>query len=156
MPADSKLQLHEQDLNLVVESVFATMMGIEVRPTTQPCPLTANLVTAGVYLTGEWNGAAFIHCLPQQACGLAARFLELPPVANVDDDVRDVMGELTNMVAGNLKCTLCPGIRVSVPSVVDGCGYSLRVCGTHLVCQSGFETPDGAVWVTLVEGPETA
>ena len=28
----------------------------------------------------------------------------------VCDDVRDVMGELANMIAGNLKCTLTPGM----------------------------------------------
>jgi hypothetical protein len=55
------------------------------------------------------------------------------------------------MVAGNLKCTFCPGIRVSIPSVVDGCGYSLRVCGAQVVCQTAFDTPAGAVWITLID-----
>jgi chemotaxis protein CheX len=147
--------MHKHDLEAVVGSVFSTMMGMDASPSADPCPASAGLLTAAVYLTGQWEGAAFIHCYPPQACDFAGRFVGMPPADAVDDEVRDVMGELANMVAGNLKCTFCPGIRISVPSVVDGRGYSLRVCGGHIVCQAGFDTAGGPVWVTLIDTLET-
>jgi chemotaxis protein CheX len=161
MLLDTAVRMHKQDLEAVVGSVFSTMMGVDVWPSDAPCPGPAGLLTAAVYLTGPWEGAVFVHCHPQQACDFAGRFMGMPPPEAVDDDVRDVMGELANMIAGNLKCTFCPGIRVSIPSVVDGCGYALRVCGGHIVCQAGFDTPGGAVWVTLIDtldkdAPKTA
>jgi len=147
--------MHQRDLEAVAGAVFTTMMGVDVCPSEAHCPETSGLLTAGVYLTGEWQGAIFIHCYPPQACDFAGRFLGLPPPAAVDDDVRDVMGELANMVAGNLKCTFSPGIRVSIPSVTDGPGYSLRVCGGRIVCQTGFDTAGGPVWITLIDTAET-
>ncbi|HUI57899.1 MAG TPA: chemotaxis protein CheX [Bryobacteraceae bacterium] len=154
MLVDSTVQWHKADLEQVVASVFSTMMGIAAEPSEAACPASAGLLTAAIYLTGEWRGAAFVHCFPRQACEFASLFLAMPAPETVDDDVRDVMGELANMIAGNLKCTLCPGIRVSVPSVVDGYDYCLRVCGGRVACQCGFETPVGPMWITLVDTPE--
>ena len=147
-------QVHREDLEAVVTSVFATMMGLEVRPSMEPCPGAAGLLTAAVYLTGEWNGAACVHVEPAQACAFAGRFLGMPAEDSVSDDVRDVMGELANMIAGNLKCTLAPGIRVSVPSVTDGAEYSVRVCRASTVCRSGFQTDAGPCWVSLIEAED--
>jgi chemotaxis protein CheX len=75
----------------------------------------------------------------------------MPTPESVDDDVRDVMGELANMVAGNLKCTFAPGIRLSIPTVTDGSDYNVRICGGRLVCETAFGTEDGPVWVTLLD-----
>lgn len=151
---DAATRLHREDLETVVTSVFATMMGLEVSPADAPCPASAGMLTAAVYLTGEWIGAACIHVQPEQACGFAGRFLGMPMPDQVDDDVRDVMGELANMVAGNLKCALSPGIRVSIPSVTDGAGNSLRVCGAHVVCRAHFQTDDGPFWISLIDANE--
>jgi chemotaxis protein CheX len=151
MLSNATARIHKQDLESVVASVFSTMMGVDVGPSDAPCPEPAGLLTAAVYLTGAWQGAVFIHCYPQQAGDFAGRFLGMPPPQSVDNDVRDVMGELANMVAGNLKCTFSAGIRVSIPSVTDGPGYSLRVCGAHIVCQTGFDIAGGTIWITLID-----
>jgi len=143
--------LHREDLEAVVGSVFATMMGLDIWPCEAPCPASAGMLTAAVYLTGEWTGAACIHVQPEQACGFTGHFLGMPTPEAICDDVRDVMGELANMIAGNLKCTLTPGIRVSIPSVTDGPSYSLRVCGAHVVCRAGFNTGSGPFWISLID-----
>jgi CheY-specific phosphatase CheX len=96
------------------------MMGLEVCALGRALSGPGGMLTAAVYLTGEWVGAACVHVEPEQACAFAGHFLGMPAPDAVSDDVRDVMGELANMIAGNLKCTLAPGIRVSVPSVTDG------------------------------------
>ena len=147
---ESAVCVHREDMESVVESVFSTMMGLEARPSADSWPPLAGLMTAAVYLTGEWRGAACIHAAPLQACAYAGRFLGTPAETAVSDDVRDVMGELANMIAGNLKCTLAPGIRVSVPSVTDGSEYSMRVCGARLICRAGFDTEDGPCWVSFI------
>jgi chemotaxis protein CheX len=71
--------------------------------------------------------------------------------AAVDDDVRDVMGELANMVAGNLKCLLPRGTGLSLPSVVEGSDYTLRVCGVHAVERMVFSSATGLFRITLIE-----
>ena len=46
------------------------------------------------------------ECTRDQACQLAGRFLAMDPPEAVDDDVRDMLGELANMIGGNYEeCT---------------------------------------------------
>ncbi|MEI9974787.1 MAG: chemotaxis protein CheX [Ignavibacteriota bacterium] len=149
--SDAATRVHREDLESVVGSVFSTMMGLDVWPCDEPCPAASGMMTAAVYLTGAWTGAACIHVEPRQACDFTGHFLGTPTPDAISDDVRDVMGEIANMIAGNLKCTLAPGIRVSIPSVTDGPGYSLRVCGAHVVCRASFDTNSGPFWISLVD-----
>jgi chemotaxis protein CheX len=151
---DTVTKISLQDLEVVVATVFVTMMGLEVWPGGEPCPASAGMLTSAVYLTGEWTGAVCIHVEPRQACRFAGCFLGMPAPEDICDDVRDVMGELANMVAGNLKCTLKPGIRVSIPSVTDGPNYSMRVCGAHVISRTSFQTESGPLWISLIEAGE--
>ena len=68
----------------------------------------------------------------------------------VDDVVRDVLGELANMIGGNLKCVLTRGIRLGMPSVVDGSDYSLRVCWAEVRERLAFGCSEGPFWVTVL------
>jgi CheY-specific phosphatase CheX len=142
----------KEDIEQIAASVFSTMLGLEfqTRVAQSPYPASPQTLTAAVELDGEWRGAVLLHCFEAQAHEFAARFLGLPPTANVDGEVRDVLGELANMIAGNLKCTLLPGIHLSMPQVVTGCCDSLRKSGT-LLCELGFETEDGPFWICALE-----
>jgi chemotaxis protein CheX len=146
------LHPHTEDLEQIAASVFSTMLGLEFqnRSNADACPALPDTITAAVRLEGSWQGAVLLHCMESQAREFAARFLGMPPPASIDSDVRDVLGELANMIAGNLKCTLRPGIQLSQPSVVDGPGNSLRTSGI-VVCQLGFDTEGGPFWLSAVE-----
>ncbi len=134
----------------VVQSVFETMVGLAAEPCAALWSPGADRLTAVVHLAGEWNGAVLLECSCGQACRFAARFLSIEPPAGVDDVVRDVLGELANMIGGNLKCVLTRGIRLSMPSVVDGNDYSLRVCGARLRERLAFRCAEGLFWVMLL------
>jgi chemotaxis protein CheX len=141
-----------EDLAEIAVSVFSTMLGLEFQEglSVDRCPTSPHMLTATVQLAGEWKGAVLLHCQEAQAREFAARFLSMPPPDSVDDDVRDVLGELANMIAGNLKCTLRPGIRLSVPCVVDGYRDSFRSSGT-VICELSFQTDSGPFWLIAVE-----
>lgn len=68
----------------------------------------------------------------------------------VDDMVRDVIGELANMIGGNLKCVLAGGLRLSMPSVVDGPDHSLRVCRAGIRERLVFECVEGEFSVAVL------
>lgn len=125
------------------------MLRIEVEPSLDVPPPREEMITAAVYLTGKFQGAVLLHCPPWQACGLAAQFYRKTTPSHVDDDVLDVMGELANMVAGNLKCTLLPGTQLSIPSVMQGTDSAIRLCGSRPIQRAAFRTPLGPIWVTL-------
>ncbi|MGA2588760.1 MAG: chemotaxis protein CheX [Bryobacteraceae bacterium] len=150
------LNTYRADLANIVESVFQTMMDIEVQPVEALCstpqvPPAANPVTGAVYFAGEWRGAVLIECTRQQACYLAHRFMGVDTPLVIDDDVRDTIGELANMLAGNLKSVLPGGVGLSMPSVVEGTDYSLRICGGNAVERVLLTGVIGSFCITLIE-----
>jgi chemotaxis protein CheX len=150
MATEVQAEVLPGDLAQVVESVFATMLNLDVIRCDTPWAAGADRLTSAVHLAGVWNGAVLLECDRRQACCFAGRFLSMETPGKVDDDVRDVLGELANMIGGNLKCILPPGIQLSMPSVVDGSDYSLRVCGAGVRERLAFQSPEGLYWVTVL------
>ena len=133
-----------------VEAVFLAMMDLEVFPGGTPWAPAYDQLTSAVHLTGAWNGALIFECDRRQACQFAGRFLSMNPPEVVTDDVRDVLGELANMIGGNIKSAVASGLSLSMPSVTDGSDYGLRVCGSQVQDRLAFECADGSFWVTLL------
>jgi chemotaxis protein CheX len=133
----------------IVESIFITMMDLEVSATETLCVPVGNRLTSSVYLEGDWNGAVSIECNREQACRFAGRLLCMDPPATVDDDVRDALGELANMIGGNLKSSMAANTRLSMPSVIVGGDYELRICGSETRSRLAFQLDGGHFWVTV-------
>jgi chemotaxis protein CheX len=143
-------QVNEEMLAQIVESVFITMLNLEVLPSEIMWSPSHDQLTSAVYLSGGWNGALLFECNRWQACRFAGRFLSMDPPHAVNDDVRDVLGELANMIGGNMKCAVAAGLSLSMPSVTDGSDYGVRVCGSEIQDRLGFECAEGPFWVTLL------
>ena len=106
--------------------------------------------TAAVYYAGAWRGALLLECAAGQGADWAARLMHLAPPLSMDD-VRDGVGEVANVIAGNLKALLPPGAGLSIPSVVQGADYSVRICGGNQFERVTFAAPGGLFRITLVE-----
>lgn len=151
MQAYFALNVYRDDVARVVEAVFDTMLNLEVEPASVEWTPLPDLVTAAVYFAGEWKGALLLECARPQAFDFARRLTGIEMPTEMTDDVRDAMGELGNMVSGNLKSVLPRGIGLSMPSVIEGPGYSLRICGANPAERMSFSTSAGLFWVALIE-----
>jgi CheY-specific phosphatase CheX len=80
----------------------------------------------------------------------AGRFLSVDPPGKVDDVVRDLLGELVNMIDGNLKRVLARGLRLSMPSVVDGSDYSLRIRRAEVLERIAVQSVEGHFGATVL------
>ena len=150
MPVEISTEVHRSELAEVVQSVFFTMMGLETEELVLPWTSGHERLTSAVHLAGDWCGAVLLECDRSQACQFARRFLSEPETpAGVNDVVRDVLGELANMIGGNLKCVLARGTKLSMPSVVDG-DYSLRVCGAVVRDRLAFRCDEGTFWIVVL------
>jgi chemotaxis protein CheX len=156
MPAPFSLDVYRDDLARVVQSVFETMIDLEVAACEASWAHSQDTITAAVHFAGDWRGAALVECDARQACQFATRLMGIALPAAINDDVRDAMGELANMVAGNLKSVLPHGVGLSMPSVVEGSDYALRVCGAKAVERIAFSSPLGIFRITLVEMLQSA
>jgi chemotaxis protein CheX len=133
----------------IVESIFVTMMDLQVSASETPWLPAGDRMTSSVYLEGDWNGAISLECNREQACRFAGRLLAMDPPDTVDDDVRDALGELANMIGGNLKSSMTMQTRLSMPSVIDGGDYELRICGSEVKNRLAFRVDGGHFWVTV-------
>lgn len=154
MPTELLVEVGLPELTQITADVFETMMGLAVSPCEKPWSHSADRLISTVHLSGHWNGAVILEWDRAQTCRLAGRFLSMDPPADVDDVVRDVAGELANMVGGNVKALLSQGIRLSIPSVVDGSDYSLRLCGSPPPLRLALKCDEGVFWVSLVRQPD--
>ena len=135
----------------ITEAVFDTMLGIAVRGAEGRPGDERYELTAAVYYAGAWKGAVLLECSLEQAMDWGSRLMGLPaPIA--PEDARDSLGELCNILAGNLKPLLPPGVGLSTPSVVKGADYTLRICGDSLCERLYFRDPAGDFRVTLIIG----
>jgi chemotaxis protein CheX len=150
MLIESSVLIQPGDVAQIVASVFETMLNLEAAENGTPWFADEDRVTASVHLSGGWNGAVLIECDRGQACRFAGRFLSIDPPESLDDHSRDVLGELANMIGGNLKSILTRGIRLSMPLVVDGSSRDMRGDGDERATRMAFQCEEGLFWVTVV------
>jgi len=90
-----------------------------------------------------------IECSNRDACRVAELLTGIPH-HEVSDDVLDGLGELANMVGGNLKSMLHAGAGLSMPCVVEGSDSSLRICGDRPIRRFALGCRQAVFWVTYV------
>ncbi len=151
MPRIVEIECYQTYLSNIVVDVFRTMLNLEVEPQGDGDITAAGSVTAAVHFAGEWRGAVLLQLSPELACVLCARLIRVGSPPLYDDNVRDAVGELANMVGGNLKSILPFRVALSMPTVVEGSNYALRVCGGNLATIVRFSSTHGDFLCTLVE-----
>ncbi len=151
MPVAFEVDSHQIDVAQIVESVFHTMLNLEVRQSNVSSATAVNSLTAAVHFAGEWRGAVLLQCGLPEALAFTDCLMLGGDHSGVDEDVRDALGELANMVGGNLKSVLPPGVALSIPSVVAGSDYALHICGGNAFKTVNFSSDLGPFWVTLVQ-----
>jgi chemotaxis protein CheX len=104
------------DLVSIVTDVWDSFLlgGLEVHAQ----PLAAGLVAcASVCLSGAWEGVLMVECEPATAALLSGTLLGLEPEETTDLDVADTLGEVANVIGGNLKNLLPGPTLMSLPVV---------------------------------------
>jgi chemotaxis protein CheX len=151
MPVFVEIDAYQIDLARIVEDVFQTMLDTEVIPLHTPPAEDTGSLTAAVQFIGEWQGAVLLQCAARQAFAFTSALMPGLQPSRVDADVRDALGELANMMGGNLKSVLPPGVVLSMPSVVQGSDYALHICGSNPVKTVHFASDLGSFSVSLVQ-----
>ena len=147
-------EVNVEVLQQIVVSVFETMMSLNVSPSETTWSPGVDHLTSFVQITGDWEAALLLECSSWQACQFAGRILSIDPPEKVDDDVRDVLGELANMIGGNMKSEKPTGVRLSMPTVVDGSHRGVHFCGSKVQQGLSFRCADGDFWVFVFEKDE--
>jgi len=114
-----------------VRDIFSTMVAAEISPS-QPAVTVKKFkdcVTAMVGFAGNYNGMISINTPQKLAMAFASQMLGME-ITECDDDVRDGLGEIANMIGGSFKhhfVTDGREVRLSTPSVISGDEYVMNV-----------------------------
>lgn len=107
--------------------VFSTMMQLEAiadeGDDASPPPVSISGVSGQVSFTGKMTGCLYQNFSEKLATICAGRILGGDGATLPENEVNDVIGELTNMVTGNLKSKMADkgfNCTLSIPTVMRG------------------------------------
>lgn len=111
--------------------IFTSMVMMEVSVngeiTDSVAPLNDS-ITGVIGLAGTHKGVLAIHFPHPVAMAITGSFLGMD-VEELNEDVEDAVGELANMLGGNVKSILSENgrdIDLSLPSVISGKSYDFQ------------------------------
>jgi|WetSurMetagenome_2_1015567.scaffolds.fasta_scaffold20848_5 chemotaxis protein CheX len=151
MQTNAEVTDFEPVVHQIVEHVFQTMMAMDVHALDTPLPSSGELITAAISLAGSWKGAVLVECGLSEAFLFTSRMIGIDAPTSLNDDVRDALGELANMVGGNLKSVLPGGVTLSLPTVVWGVDYTMQICRAGRSRRWTFQCPEATFAVELIE-----
>ncbi len=120
------MQFLEKEIQHCTQLVCSTLLDFEVQPSPGYYKASpANTITGSVHITGEWNGTILLS-LPSSLVGkLTEKLFSIEPGKSSKNDKEDAVGELINMIGGNIKALLPEPSKLSVPIIWDS--YHLHV-----------------------------
>ena len=109
----------QAEISQFVTDTWSTLLSMKASPTDQPfVPKGKHNTLAGcVQITGEWQGTVTLYTRSELGKKIAANMLGLDETDIDNQQVQDVIGEITNIIAGNIKSLLPAPCSISLPSV---------------------------------------
>jgi chemotaxis protein CheX len=134
--------------------IFTGMVMMEIsqdqEPTKELGPLK-NSITGMVGLAGTHKGMLAVHFPNALALAITTSFLGME-VEEMNEDVQDAIGEIANMLGGNVKTILSDkgkDIQLSLPSTISGEEYRLMPQDEVDMVVIPFTAPAGTFHVEL-------
>ena len=125
-PAVLETSFLAEAMNEAAAEVFSTMLNHTAQQDPPIVRQALHVLNDGVVsligLTGEWVGSGVLSCSSDCARWMSSQFL-MSEYNEVNDEVLDAVGEITNMIIGNFKNKVAERagpLAMSVPAVVYG------------------------------------
>ncbi len=132
----------ESEITEVTNSVWESMLGLSLLVVDEePQPDAGPYMTGCVLISGAFEGAVTLECSKSAATLLAGSMFGMTEDELTDSETTDALGELANMVGGNLKALVVQPSKISLPSVAEGDSYKVSIPGTvpsstvHFLCE---------------------
>lgn len=147
--------LHQQ-----LVGITRTVWGQVLSLTAESIPLdTALPVIPGpgqafigsVQIRGAWEGSVYIQAPRALVQRAAAIMFGMDEAAVGPDEMSDALGELTNIVGGNVKAVLPSPCELSLPTVVEGIEPRLVVMHNQVLRTAGFRSEGFVFAVALLK-----
>ena len=142
-----------KNLDASVEEVFRMMLGVNCVRYMGPVEIAEpESVTAVVGFGGLLSGACVFRSGASTAIKIAAHMTGME-FAEVDETVKDGIGEICNMLAGSWKSKvpdLAANCGLSIPAVISGRDYNIHVQAPEFKLHHFFKFDDASFEVTIL------
>jgi len=116
MPA---VELYRDEQIAMAQQAILQISDIWVEPTEEAWEPMPDDVCSEVSFVRDWHGRLLLECSRALSVVLATSMLMRPVEEIGEADVQDVVGELLNTIAGNLKCLLPADTELTIPLTGD-------------------------------------
>lgn len=121
--------MYRAELTQIAETIWESVLQMALVPMAEETPMPPPagapapeqaMLTASVGFIGAWEGEVLATLSETLARSIAGAMLDSKPEELAREDVLDAVGEIVNMLGGNVKALLPPPCRLSLPRVVSG------------------------------------
>ena len=144
------------------KEVFTTMLDLPIGSGDLQAEASATSRASGIVallgLAGEWVGTGRISCSPEFGCKMASQLL-MQSFTAVNEEVLDAVGEVANIIIGNVKNALeerLGNLSLSTPTVIYGHNFEARNVGVRERIDINFASDDDLLSVQLSISPATS
>ncbi|MCH8961173.1 MAG: chemotaxis protein CheX [Bacteroidetes bacterium] len=130
----------ESDICQITESVWEMMLGLPVvrQDETGPVDARDDSITGCIQITGAWDVTVLMECSTELARQATARMFDKAAPEVEADEIRDAVGELTNMIGGGFKSLMPGSCFLSLPLLLNGNDYCMILPSRGVVCEVAF------------------
>ena len=138
------------DVTAVTRQVCESVLGTGAEHVAGAAvPVRAD-VTACIQITGAWHGVVVLSCGRAVADAVTAAMFGAYEGAAPQEDVIDAMGELANMIGGNIKGVLPGPSHLSLPTVAGGADVAPASRGAHAGVRALYALDAGVLGVQVL------
>ncbi|QDG51312.1 chemotaxis protein CheX [Persicimonas caeni] len=153
------MQLTDADFEELIRSIWSIFAQPELEAASHDAlaeHASEMMITAVVHVTGEEDGSVVVECPSRMASRLAGALFGLEADELADDEVHDALGEVANMLGGNVKGLFPSGSQLSLPTVVEGREFKLDLPGTQVALCQTYVSDGLAIRFSLMDRPSDA
>ncbi len=147
----SAVKVEEHLVASVVQEIWSSMLGMDAEAGHPPGDRGCATLSGSVQFGGAWHGAVFLNCPGNLARTLAAGMFGTEPELLSREDIFDAVGELANVIGGNIKHLLPPPCQLRLPTVQEQAEPDRTTESGSLVTEVVFRCESETFRVALVE-----
>lgn len=148
----------QSDIQEIAHMIWATLFDFPLQSAADAELGDGPTVTSFVHIDGAWQGVVMLQCPMALAVTLTSSMFDGsvssgggPPPEVPEADVRDALGEIANIVSGNVKALLPEPCHLSLPAVALGSDDTVSVPGTAQVTTVRLACDGHPFVITLLE-----
>jgi len=146
------MNVKSDDVVAITENVLKTMLDFDVATTEFSAhPKSADQISSFVQISGAWEGTVFVESSLGLARDIAGGMFGVNTNSVSDEDLKDALAEITNMVGGNIKSLVNSPSYLSIPGIAKEHTSAELATPARIVVQKTFVCRDELLRITLCE-----